>query len=173
MDASSAVQVEKTYPLAEIRFTPTIVPVGGVPVVLEPIVTAFVRVKGEAKGGLTASVVQRAHRSIWIDYRQGHWTRNAGNPGNDFDSNFNTQATARLRGSLGANVKLRVEGFLGPYLEPAAYVSLERDSGGGCHNETGVEIPGGIDVEFFDHVIASYDYGPILNYAIPNTPPCD
>ena len=151
--------IEEKKEIARHYFSPIIVMVGPVPVVMLPVLTVNVGVDGSVHVGVTTGVTQQATLAAGVQYADAAWS-----PIAEFSNQFQynppmLSAGLDLKGYAGANLSLMLYGLAGPYAEINAYLELEADI-----FETpwwtlygGLEVPVGAKVEVLSHLIADYE----------------
>ena len=105
-------------------FTPIVVFIGFVPVVLVPVLTVDVDVTGNVTVGLSAGVTQQASFTAGVSYDYGHWSLIK-----DFTNNFDYQtptisASCNVRGAATPELGLLIYGLVGPYANVEGYLDF-------------------------------------------------
>jgi hypothetical protein len=164
--------------IAEHHFNPITVAIGPFPVVIVPVLTVNVGVDGSVHIGVTTGVTQEAALRAGLRYASGTWS-----PVREFSNEFHfnppqLSAGVDLKGYAGAQLSLLLYGVTGPYAKVNAYLKLEADPFAVPWWQLygGLEVPVGVEIEIFSHLIAGYeatviDYRLLLAQAQENNPP--
>ena len=168
--------VEQEYEIAHQTFSPIIVWVGWVPVVIVPIITVHVGVDGSVEVGLKTTITEETTVTAGVAYANEEWELIS-----DFDNNFTytppvLTAGLTIKGYAGAGLDLLLYGIVGPYAKLDLYLELEADVFATPWWELygGLEVPVGIKVEVMGHELADYE-GFAIGYRVllaqASTPP--
>jgi hypothetical protein len=166
-----AEKILATYPMGPLFLT-----IGTFPVTVYPVVTIVAGMDGTISANVSTGVTQTLSETAGVSYANNSWS-----PIQQFSNQFQYDAptlTAGLsiKGYTGAKLKLLLYGAVGPDISLNAYLKLEANP-----LQTpwwklygGLEVPVGISIEIFSHVIAGYsavviDYRILLAQATSST----
>ncbi len=165
-----SVSEREDFTVATIPFTPIIITVGSVPVVLTPQVVIEVELGGSVTAGFAASVLQDASvraRAGYIDGKLGGEATEEGNATADTPS---FQGNIALEAAAGPRFEVLLYGAVGPYAEAQGTLKLDAALGGpplcvdwelrgGAEVDVGLQLFGDIEANLFDDstVLTSYD----------------
>jgi hypothetical protein len=147
--------------LAEVPFSPYVVLVGIVPVVIRPIVSVNAGGEIEFSADFRTGISQTATVTAGAEYEYGTFTP-IYQVSNEFAPTPPTvSGNAYTRGYVGPELMLEVNGIGGPYAALGGYLELSADS---ARTDTpwwtlygGVDATAGVRVEVFDHVLANWE----------------
>lgn len=156
--------IEKEYLLQPpIYFTPIIVFVGFVPVVITPVMTVYVGVDGSVHVGVTTGVTQEMTLSVGVEYDGSSW-----GPVSELSNEFQfipptLSAGLGVKGYTGARLSFLLYGISGPYASIQAYLKLEADIFAEPWWQLfgGLEVPVGVRVEILSQVLADQEFAAI------------
>jgi hypothetical protein len=168
--------IKKEKEIARYIFSPVIVMIGPVPVVIVPVLTFNVGIDGSVHVGVTAGVEQKATLLAGLRYSGGVW-QPVSQFSNQFLESTNLVGRAGLEG-------LRRESTLPDALWSGraicrinAYRKLKQTADNPWWTLSGgLEVPVGVRIEVLGHSLADYEgptiaFGLILAQAQSNTPP--
>ncbi|HLC04969.1 MAG TPA: hypothetical protein VJK02_18200 [Anaerolineales bacterium] len=151
--------IQEEKEIARHYFSPIAFFVGQVPIVIVPVLTVNVGVDGSVHVGVSTDVTQQATLTAGLIYDEGTWS-----PVSVFSNEFqfnppSLSADLNLKGYAGAELALLLYGVTGPHAEVTAYLELEADvlATPWWQLYGGLEVPVGIELQVFSHVIASYE----------------
>lgn len=159
------------YPLGPLFFT-----IGPFPVTVYPVITITAGIDGTIQANVSTGVTQSLTETAGVSYANGAWS-----PIQQFTNQFQYDAPTlsaglEIKGYTGAKLKILFYGSVGPDIGINAYLKLEANP-----LQTpwwklygGLEVPVGISIEIFSHVIAGWnatviDFRILLKQA--DTPP--
>jgi hypothetical protein len=170
--------VDLEHEFARIYLNPITVMVGYLPVVIEPVITINIGLKGEVSVGVETSVTQVVTLKTGIQYKNGEW-----GPISEFSNEFQIDPphlTAGLdfKAYFGPRLSLLIYGLVGPYADVDIFAELEADifDDPWWSLYGGLEVPIGVRVEVLSHRIAHYEtvaigFRILLAQAESNNPP--
>lgn len=134
-------------------------PLPAIPIVVTPILAVSVGVDGSIHANVTSSVTQQSTLRVGLEYENKEFS-----PINEFTNNFTylppTLSTSMdVRAYSEVQLKLMLNGIVGPYVEVEPYLKLQADI-----NEVpwwtlygGLDIPIGVKAEVLSKIIADYE----------------
>jgi len=158
--------IEKKVEIARYAFTPIIVWVGWLPVIITPNLTVNVGLDGEVSVGIETSVTQEANLTAGLTFDNGTWS-----PITDFSNSFQwdppmLSAGCNFKGYAGPQLNLLIYSLAGPYAEIDGYLELDADlfRVPWWKLYGGIEAGVGIRVEIFSHQITDYYLPAVIGY---------
>lgn len=151
-----------TYPMGPLFLT-----IGAFPVTIYPVLTIVAGIDGTISASVSTGVTQKLTETAGLSYANNNWS-----PIQQFSNKFTYDAPAlssglSIKGYTGAKLKILLYGSVGPDISLNAYLKLEANP-----LQTpwwklygGLEMPVGISVEIFSHVIAGYS-AVVIDYQI-------
>jgi hypothetical protein len=124
----SILDIHKKYELYRYNFTPIVVWVGFVPVVITPIITVNVGIDGEISVGVGVCVSQNASLSAGLRYDRSLGWRPVGEHTLGFDFDLpSISLGCKVKGYAGPQLSLLLYGLVGPYCTVNGYLELDAD----------------------------------------------
>ena len=159
--------IEKEEPLAQYYFTPIIVMVGIVPIVLTPVLTVNVGLDGSVHVGVTAGLTQEFSVYGGLRCFNGVWSPVAASTKEFLFNPPQLSAGLDLKGYVGTRLAMLLYGLVGPYADVNVFLKLEADVfiSPWWSLYGGLEMPVGVRFEVLSHKIADYEFV-VLSYKI-------
>jgi WD40-like Beta Propeller Repeat len=160
IEASAGASLKQEVELAHYPFTPIIVFVGFMPIVIVPELSVYVGVDGSVHAGIATGVTQQAQLQAGVRYENSAWqpaSKFTNNVQNDL-STLTPSIGLDAKAYTGAQLALLLYGVVGPHVELNVYVRLHADplAVPWWTLYGGLEVPLAIEVQIFSRVIASY-----------------
>ncbi|MFH1422137.1 MAG: carboxypeptidase regulatory-like domain-containing protein [Planctomycetota bacterium] len=166
LDITELLGIPKEVEIIRHYFSPIVIWVGWVPVVIVPVLTVSVGLDGEVSVGLSAGVTQEATITAGIEYSDGNW-----NPISDFSNDFQfippeLSAGCQAKAYAGPRLSLLLYGVTGPYGNVNGYLELEADilSTPWWILYGGIEVNAGVRFEILSEEIFDYEIPKIIDY---------
>jgi len=167
--------IDKTKRIATYYFTPVIIPVGPVPVVVTPVLTVDVGINGQVEVSITTNITQTANLAVGLQYSNDAWS-----PVMDFTKSFsNTPPTLSaglsIQGYIQPRINILVYGIVGAYADAKGYLQLDANVASNPWWELwgGLEAGAGVEVSVLGRTIANYELLKIIDYkeSLAQAPP--
>jgi hypothetical protein len=150
--------------IANIRFQPIVAELGGIPVVLRPVVTVFLAGEASGQSNVKTGALQHAWGQALVDYDGQNWNRKfSSQPQTISLSPPTISAGSVAKGELGARLELEVYGTVGPYFQPTGYIEADYSTSAGCSLQVGLEGPVGVDLKIFGHLLKRQPVGNLFD----------
>jgi len=152
-------------PLANIPMGPLFLTIGTFPVTVYPVLTVVVGIDGSVSASVSTGVTQTLSQTAGLSYANGNWS-----PIQRFSNQFQydpltSSSALSFKAYIGAKLKILLYGAVGPDIALNTYLKLEaplpQPSLWKLYG--GLEVPVGISIDIFSHVIASYS-AVVINY---------
>lgn len=159
-----------SHDLATFAATPTVAVIGGVPIVVKPILTPFVGASGDASASASTGVTTDSTLTIGVSYANGAWsnTGTALSP-TAVSSSTSVDGEVNLKGFAGVRAGVVLDGVLTPSLSGDGYLQFSSSlTGNPCWSLTaGLEANVGVNVTILGHSLVDYT-SPSLNlFSVP------
>jgi len=152
--------------VANFRWSPIVVWVGWVPVVIVPEASLVARAEGTASAGIQVSVNQVTTTTAGVGFDNGSW-----HPISNFSSSFSVSEPtfsigANIKGIAGPRFKLLLYGVVGPRADIGAFGEIDVDI---LRTPIwkifgGLEANAGVRLQIFDHTIADQEFPLIIQF---------
>ncbi len=189
----SLASLDKTIDIARYDMAPVTVPCGPVPVVIQPVLTVSINLKGEVSVGVSTGIVQTASITGGLRYDHDYnFDRNSDGridnsdrwqPIFDFTKSFTfNPPSAALKcdaeASVGPEIAFKLYGLAGPFIAVRGFLEFEATilpavnwdlyAGIGCYAGMKLEV---LAWEIADVEITVYEYKWLLWHGPPDTTP--
>jgi hypothetical protein len=162
-----------TQDLQPIEGSPTVVLIGNVPVVVQPILTPFVGVTGEAEANVYTGITTSSTLTLGVSYANGpngQWE--------PVDSSVSPAAVASstsvdgqlsIKAFAGLQAGVLLDGFLTPNLSGDGYLQFSSSlTGNPCWSlDAGLEANVGVDVSFLGESLEDWSSQALNLYSVP------
>jgi len=159
-DGELEVDVEIT--VARFEFTPVIIPIGGVQIVIVPVLSLLIGSSGTVSSGFTMSAGQNTVLESTVSHPD--WA-----PVKDFTSNFEYQTPQitggyYLRCYAGPRMDLLLYGVVGPFIKAQGYVRSESNDEGNWWLYGGLSFGIGFRIEVLGKTIKEWEDDSIIDF---------
>ena len=159
---AKAEKVLATYPMNSLFLT-----IGPFPVTLTPVLKIVAGVDGSISASVSAGVTQKLTETAGLSYANNNWSL-IQQFSNQFQYDAPTLATgSAIKGYTGAKFQILLYGSVGPDISLNLYLKLEANplQTPSWKIYAGLEVPAGISIDVFSHVVASYS-AVVIDYRI-------